>query len=123
MNALRNLLRALGRPAVFAHRGASRRAPENSIEALRFAAGLGADGVEFDVQACGSGELVVFHDRTLARCTGTPGTLTETPLADLRRLTLDRIARFRGLPETGARIPTLAEWLTAMPPGSSSTWR
>ena len=112
---MRRHLEALGRPAVIAHRGASRRAPENSLGALRLAAEEGADGVEFDVQACGSGELVVFHDRTLARCTGHPGTLTETPLAELRRLTLDRVAESHGLAALGERIPTLDEWLASVP--------
>src|SRR4051812_25995546 len=91
VTGLRALVGRLGRPAVIAHRGASRAAPENSLAALRLAAGLGADGVEFDVQRCASGELVVFHDRTLARCTGAIGSVGETTLPALRRLTLDRI--------------------------------
>lgn len=111
MNALQTWLRKLGRPAVFAHRGASRRAPENSLLALRVAAEVGADGVEFDVQRCESGELVVFHDSTLGRCTGAIGAIRETPLSVLRTLTLDRVARDRALEATGERIPTLEEWL------------
>jgi glycerophosphoryl diester phosphodiesterase len=73
--------------------------------------------VEFDVQRCASGELVVFHDRSLARCTGHVGAITETPLAVLRQLTLDRVARSRGVLPEGARIPTLDEWLSSMPAG------
>jgi glycerophosphoryl diester phosphodiesterase len=108
-------LQALKRPAVIAHRGASRQAPENSLEALRLAAEAGADGVEFDVQRCSTGELVVFHDGTLARCTGHLGEVTETPLSTLRGLNLDRVAEKLGLPVRGARIPTLDEWLSQMP--------
>lgn len=103
-------LAELRRPLVFAHRGASKAAPENSLGALRLAAELGADGVEFDVQRCRSGELVVFHDRSLGRCTGALGLVEETPLAVLRDLTLDRLG---GRP--GERVPTLAEWLEAAP--------
>ena len=110
-------LDTLRRPAVFAHRGASRAAPENSLEALRLAREMGADGVEFDVQRCASGELVVFHDGTLARLTGQVGIVTETPLSALRALTLDPIAKHWGLPTRGARIPTLEEWLAAVPDG------
>jgi glycerophosphoryl diester phosphodiesterase len=117
VSTLASWLRGLGRPAVFAHRGASRRGPENSLDALRLAAREGADGVEFDVQRCASGELVVFHDRTLARCTGTLGTITETPLSVLRLLTLDRCAEHFGLPANGERIPTLEEWLATAPEG------
>jgi len=79
------------------------------------AAELGADGVEFDVQPCGSGELVVFHDRSLARCTGRLGSILETPLLDLQRLTLDRWAEKIGSKAYGERIPTLEEWLDAAP--------
>ena len=95
---LSGFLDGLRRPAVIAHRGASAAAAENSLGALRRAVELGADGVEFDVQRCGSGELVVFHDRTLGRCAGVPGSIGETPLARLRTLTLDRISATRGVP-------------------------
>ncbi len=104
--------RTLGRPLVVAHRGASRAAPENSLAALRLARDLGADAVEFDVQRCGSGELVVFHDQTLGRCTGQAGRIAETPWRELSKLTLDRIDPER----RGERIPLLDEWLAAAHP-------
>jgi glycerophosphoryl diester phosphodiesterase len=50
------------RPLVLAHRGASRRAPENTIAAFRLARELGADGVELDVRRTRDGVLVVSHD-------------------------------------------------------------
>lgn len=117
MNALERLVTGLGRPAVIAHRGASRRAPENSLAALRLAVELGADGAEFDVQRCGSGELVVFHDRTLARCTGRVAGLRDLSLAELKQLTLDRVDEKVTGSQRGERIPTLDEWLDAAPPG------
>ena len=113
MSSLSDWLLKLGRPAVLAHRGASRAAPENSLAALRIAAELGADGVEFDVQACATGELVVFHDRTLSRCTGALGSVGETSWSDLQRLTLDRVPHGA----RGERIPLLEEWLDRMPKG------
>jgi len=112
MSPLSALARRLGRPVVIAHRGASRRAPENSLAALRIASELGADGVEFDVQACAGGELVVFHDQSLARCTGAVGRLEEWSLEEVRGLSLDAIDPAR----RGERIPTLHEWLAAAPP-------
>ena len=42
---------------IFAHRGASGDAPENTLEAFELAAGMGAHGVELDVHICRSGEL------------------------------------------------------------------
>lgn len=117
MSAYARFVAALGRPLVMAHRGASAAEPENSLAALKKAAELGADGVEFDVQRCGSGELVVFHDRSLARCTGAVGGLDETPLSRLRTLTLDREAARLGSGTRGERIPTLDEWLAEVPRG------
>ena len=62
-------------PAVIAHRGFAGVYPENTLCAVRAAldppdAGhRGADAIEIDVMATSDGELVVFHDRDLARVT------------------------------------------------------
>jgi glycerophosphoryl diester phosphodiesterase len=47
---------------IIAHRGASRRAPENTIAAFDLALKLGADAVELDVRSSADGILVVHHD-------------------------------------------------------------
>jgi glycerophosphoryl diester phosphodiesterase len=52
------------------HRGARVRAPENTLAAFELARAEGADGVELDVRLDGSGEVVVLHDRSLGRVTG-----------------------------------------------------
>ncbi len=52
--------------AVIAHRGASRAAPENTVEAFRLARDLGADWVELDVRRTADGVAVVHHDAHLA---------------------------------------------------------
>jgi glycerophosphoryl diester phosphodiesterase len=52
-------------PFVWAHRGASDLAPENSLEAFLLAAELGADGVELDVRLTRDGAPVIVHDRWL----------------------------------------------------------
>ena len=57
--------RGAGLPLVLGHRGASARAPENSVEAFERARADGADGVELDVLQCATGEVVVFHDDDL----------------------------------------------------------
>jgi len=51
-----------GRPWIIAHRGASHDRPENTIDAFRHAAALGADAVELDVRRTADGALVVIHD-------------------------------------------------------------
>jgi glycerophosphoryl diester phosphodiesterase len=50
------------RTLVIAHRGFHRDFPENTVEALRAALELGADGVEFDVQETADGQFVIHHD-------------------------------------------------------------
>lgn len=47
---------------VIAHRGASRVAPENTVEAFRLADEMGSDGVELDARLAPDGRLVVAHD-------------------------------------------------------------
>lgn len=104
---------------IIAHRGASARAPENTLAAFALARRLGADEAELDARVCGSGEVVVFHDETLERLTGARGRVARTPLSRLREL------RVRGEP-----IPTLEEAIRAedRPPGlvvelKSDGWR
>ncbi|MFB2928438.1 glycerophosphodiester phosphodiesterase [Aeromonas hydrophila] len=60
---------------IIAHRGASGLAPENTLKAIRLALVLGAGAIEIDVQLA-DGELWVFHDRRLERCTDGGGVLT-----------------------------------------------
>ena len=52
---------------IFAHRGASGYAPENTLEAFALAMDIGADGIELDVQMTKDGEVVVIHDETINR--------------------------------------------------------
>lgn len=51
---------------IYAHRGASAHARENTVEAFRLAEELGADWVELDVRATADGALAVLHDELLA---------------------------------------------------------
>ncbi len=51
---------------VIAHRGASKAAPENTIEAFGLAGRMGADAVELDVRRSRDGVLVVHHNPDLA---------------------------------------------------------
>jgi glycerophosphoryl diester phosphodiesterase len=91
---------------IWAHRGASARAPENSLAAFARAAQDGADGVELDVLCCSTGEVVVFHDDDLARLAGRPERIADLSLGDVRAVTLS----------SGARIPTLEEAIEACGP-------
>lgn len=59
--------------AVVGHRGAGKLAPENTLAALRAAASMGLDWVEFDARLTADGVPVLLHDRTLDRTTDASG--------------------------------------------------
>jgi len=57
------------RPWILGHRGTRRDAPENTLLAFEHAMAGGADGIELDVRLARDEEVVVCHDRDLARVT------------------------------------------------------
>ncbi|MCC2617341.1 glycerophosphodiester phosphodiesterase [Aestuariibacter halophilus] len=61
---------------IFAHRGASAHAPENTLLAFEIAVEQGADGIEIDVHEH-NGEFWVLHDRWLHRTTSGSGRLQD----------------------------------------------
>ncbi|MEM6732325.1 MAG: glycerophosphodiester phosphodiesterase [Myxococcota bacterium] len=109
----------LPRPLMFAHRGASLRAPENTLEAFELAARLGTDVLELDVHMTRDRKVVVFHDPTLDRTTDGSGPIAALDLAEVKQL--DAGAGFRhshgdaSFRERGVRVPTLAEVVEAFP--------
>ena len=52
---------------IWAHRGASGYAPENTMIAFEMAADMRADGIELDIQLTKDGEIIVLHDETIDR--------------------------------------------------------
>ena len=100
------------RPLIWAHRGASADAPENTLAAFRLALEEGADGFELDAWRCGSGEVVVAHDEDLRRVAGSPLAIPDASLTALRALD---VGAWKGERWRGERIPLLAEVLEALP--------
>jgi glycerophosphoryl diester phosphodiesterase len=68
------------------HRGAKGHIAENTIASIRKAIELGADGIEIDVFLCKSGEIVLFHDKTLEKLTNGYGNIEDKNLEELRKL-------------------------------------
>lgn len=101
-----NQLHLFQQPIVFAHRGASGYAPENTLAAFKKAVELKADAIELDVKLCGDGTPVVIHDQTLDRTTNGQG--------DVRGFTLEQLKKYDAGSKFDPRfheetIPTLAE--------------
>jgi glycerophosphoryl diester phosphodiesterase len=95
-----------GLPPVIAHRGASLRAPENTLAAFRLAADIGAEGIELDAKLTRDGQVVILHDSTLDRTTDGSGPLALRSLEELRAL--DAGSKHSG-DFAGERIPTLED--------------
>ena len=74
---------------------------ENTLPSIEKAIDLGANGVEIDIFRCASGELVVFHDKTLEKLTNATGYI--------EALDIDSIQKIEVL--EGYTIPTLNEVL------------
>ena len=107
---------------VVAHRGASTRAPENTMEAFRLGVEAGADGIELDVHLTKDGQLAVIHDDTLDRTTDRTGAVRDLTMDEIREA--DAGATFTrpddaGYPFRGAglTVPTLDEVLAWLPDG------
>lgn len=93
-------------PLLFAHRGYSSRAPENTISAFKAAREAGIPGIELDVHRCATGELVVIHDHELRRLSGTDGIVEQESFESLRKLD---VGSWFSEPFAGERIPHMEE--------------
>jgi glycerophosphoryl diester phosphodiesterase len=80
------MLKSLPQPVIFAHRGASAHAPENTLAAFELALSQEADGIELDTKLSADGCVVVIHDPTVDRTTNGSGKVKDLSLADLRSL-------------------------------------
>ncbi|MGB1448549.1 MAG: glycerophosphodiester phosphodiesterase [Flavobacteriaceae bacterium] len=76
------------RPLVIGHRGARGHVAENTVASVKKAMELGVDGIEIDVFVCASGELVVFHDKTLEQLTDATGYIENIDLDSIRKITV-----------------------------------
>jgi glycerophosphoryl diester phosphodiesterase len=100
---------------VFAHRGGSGLAPENTIVAFDNGLALGADGLELDVHLSRDGHVVVHHDRTLERTTDLRGAIADRTADELARADAGHCFRQNGsFPFRGRAggVPLLADVLT-----------
>ncbi|MEZ5524987.1 MAG: glycerophosphodiester phosphodiesterase family protein [Pseudomonadales bacterium] len=68
-----------------AHRGYQRRFPENTLLAYVEAVKGGIRFIETDVQLSADKQPVLYHDRTLERCSGAKGAIHDYPFAQLVR--------------------------------------
>ncbi len=90
---------------IWAHRGSSAYAPENTLKAFALAMEQGADGIELDVRLTADDQIVIAHDDRLDRISDGDGKICEKTLAQLREYDFSKLH-----PEySPVRIATLAE--------------
>jgi len=100
MNTLNN------RTLVWAHRGASAYAPENTLSAFALAIDMNADGIELDIHQTSDGAIVVCHDETINRTSNGRGDIEKMTLAELGKFSF--CGRFADA-YPNEKIPTLLE--------------
>jgi glycerophosphoryl diester phosphodiesterase len=108
--------RASERVGTVAHRGASERAPENTLAAVRKAIQADSDYVGIDVRRTRNDKLVLMHDKTLDRTTNVekvyprrdPWRVSQFSLREIRRLDA---GNWWSSSYSGARVPSLADVL------------
>ncbi|MEU6951658.1 glycerophosphodiester phosphodiesterase family protein [Streptomyces sp. NPDC045714] len=106
-------------PVVVAHRGASGYAPENTLAAVDAADALGIAWVENDVHRTRDGVLVVLHDTDLKRTTDAEQVFPDRAPWAVKDFTAAELAKLDagswfGARFTGARVPTLTQFLHRM---------
>ena len=105
------MLTSLSQPVIFAHRGASAHAPENTLAAFELALAQNADAIELDVKLSADGHAVVIHDPSLDRTTGSPGHVRDLSVQQLRSLDA---GGFFSEKYRGEKIPLLEEVFEAV---------
>ena len=100
------MLTSLSQPVIFAHRGASAHAPENTLAAFELALSQSADAIELDVKLSADGYAVVVHDPTVDRTTGSHGRVSDLSFLQLRSLDA---GSFFSETYRGEKIPSLEE--------------
>jgi glycerophosphoryl diester phosphodiesterase len=105
------MLTSLSQPVIFAHRGASAHAPENTLAAFELALAQQADAIELDAKLSADGQVVVIHDATLDRTTDGRGRVMDLTFSQLRALDAGSFfsEQFRG-----EKIPALEEVFEAV---------
>jgi glycerophosphoryl diester phosphodiesterase len=92
-------------PRVYAHRGASRELPENTLAAFERAIELGADAIETDAWMTRDGAIVLCHDASGIRTCGVARLFAEAELDEVREWST----------ADGHGVPTLEQALLAFP--------
>lgn len=114
MGDLLPLLPGRERPLLFAHRGLSSEAPENTMAAFRLARDYGIPGIELDIHLTKDGKIVVIHDGNTKRTS--PGSDTDVENAPYAALSGLDIGSWKDARYGAERVALLADVLEEFAP-------
>ena len=96
---------------IVAHRGASKDAPENTLEAFRLAWLQNADAIEGDFRLTKDDQIVCMHDENTLRTCGEKLVVSESSYSELCRL--DASFQFDNIPSQS--VPLLSDVFKTVP--------
>lgn len=99
--------------SIFAHRGCSARAPENTMAAFMLAVRAGCAGIETDAHLTADGRIALIHDENTRRTTDKSGRVAAMTMDELHML--DAGSWFDDA-FAGERIPELRQLLELVKP-------
>ena len=93
---------------IISHRGANRRAPQNTIPAFEHSIKIGVDGFETDIHLSKDGVPVVCHNYTIDETSTGQGEIRNMTLEELRQYDFGSYFHEK---YAGTKLPTLEEFL------------
>ena len=100
---------------IIAHRGANKKAPQNTMPAFRQAVEDGADGFETDVHLTRDGKLVICHNYAIDATSDGRGLISDYTFDELR--TFD-FGSYFSADFCGTQLPTLEDFLSVCESGN-----
>lgn len=102
------------KPLIVAHRGASYKAPENTIAAFKLAFEEKADFIEADFWLSGDDEIVCIHDSNTSRVGNKKLMIKTSQLSELKKLD---VGSWKNQIYAHEKIPSLKEVMQIIPDG------
>src|SRR5688572_713632 len=99
------------KPIIAVHRGAAELAPENTLDAYRYALAYEVEMVEVDVQQTADHRFVAFHDLDVAAKTNGTGSFPLLTFDQARALNVADNDKWRSSEYDPSRMPSLEEVL------------
>jgi glycerophosphoryl diester phosphodiesterase len=95
-------------PLVLAHRGANKRAPQNTVPAFKKAVEFNADGIETDVHLSKDGKIVICHNYDIDATSNGKGLISDYTCDELKKFDF---GSYFSEDFKGVTLPTISEML------------